>query len=1238
MDLLLALSPAQLSSLEGETATAKVASLFESRQVSERLAQIRLAKAVKLLQKEDSSHALKPLLFSLSHLPSDPNKARISILTHVLIPLLACNTLDFNTKAIHANESNPSMIPRSPTEHLNDNDLPLHAVSLNTPIPAFHWSTFPHIISALEDLRPLANLNRILHPFFVRSNQDETTDASGTLETWKLVDIEQEAMDLHWMVVLGTWYLYTGQIRVWLRRVLNRMLERPLVGRSNAAYQTSTPVKQPSRRLTPTILDMETFLLSLIALNYTKCIQSCGDKSLAQVLWTSVCRKAWTPTVKMAAFWNAMLRDYSDSMVDQVVGESIMSAGDVTKYLRDIRAVSTNSTTSAAVPENVKTVLAHVGTVYARLALMGVENCTAVAVAVLEHVVSLSESRLGLVLHAETGGFFEDLADGLTLTDLDSTLLSTCKSYHSTLRAQLPTTTTTSPLPRFQTTPSKPTTTTFLPSPPRQPFFTPSISRSRTPSPTRSIAPKSFFTPAAVSTPAPKSTGASTTPGSRRKWGTPGTRPLLRDDSFTRAVGDLDVAVVPSGEGEEEGLPPMIGLEEMGEMMVSVEMLGDVRSPAKRRGSGAVIGGKKGGGVYALEGLRILSGGGVFGSGGGGLMDVPLPSRGEWKDLWEEEGVEREDSWAGFGDGEVGGVGGEVVEDEEGGDWLGGGEVGRERKGRLLQKIGYIRYTFKPTPKSTTQPKSSAPGVSILRPLKGVDANLADNLRSSFELNYPNFEILFSVAEGTDPAVGVVRDLMAEFPGVEARLIVGESNLGVNPKVNNLLTSYSLAKHEIIWILDSNIRVTRDTIGRAVDCLIENPRVGLVHHIPIGMSPHSFGSTVEQLYLNTSHAKVYTMINKLQLGSCVIGKSNLFRKKELAHVGGLAYFGKFMSEDNIIGQTIWSRGRCHAIPADVVYQQLGAGSIGEYFMRRARWTRIRKFTVVLATVVEPFMECLVNGVLGAYGFWVVFGVSRGWFFVGHVCYWFLVDTMFGIVVEKSMVVDNFPRYVLAWIVREVTALPVLIYACAGSRVEWRGRKFKLKSDGTVIQDSMVADGEGSDAVVDSLGKVLGSANISTSEKVLGVCTVFVAGVLFLGAMCAEAVKGLFGQRGMDAPSSYPTVGTRQRDDAVHLLIGEGRKVDLPQTQPRRRSTETSSAAAAERATISPFPFHKVIDLDSTEATHERLKRPLWESTASFISGCSFLTPPTTTQAWKAMFDKLAEKISEQHLHEGTKGF
>jgi ceramide glucosyltransferase len=63
--------------------------------------------------------------------------------------------------------------------------------------------------------------------------------------------------------------------------------------------------------------------------------------------------------------------------------------------------------------------------------------------------------------------------------------------------------------------------------------------------------------------------------------------------------------------------------------------------------------------------------------------------------------------------------------------------------------------------------------VTILRPLKGLDTNLYENLESTFTQEYPNFEIIFSVAEKDDQALPIVRDLILKYPNINARIIIG---------------------------------------------------------------------------------------------------------------------------------------------------------------------------------------------------------------------------------------------------------------------------------------------------------------------------------------------------------------------------------------------------------------------------------------------------------------------------------
>ena len=152
----------------------------------------------------------------------------------------------------------------------------------------------------------------------------------------------------------------------------------------------------------------------------------------------------------------------------------------------------------------------------------------------------------------------------------------------------------------------------------------------------------------------------------------------------------------------------------------------------------------------------------------------------------------------------------------------------------------------------------------------------------------------------------------------------------MNPKVNNLMRAYQGAAHDILWVLDSNVMVDSGTLARSVDALDGPPtaapgsrrRIALVHHVPFAFATEqTLGSHVEQAFLNTNHAKMYVAINTVAVDSCVVGKSCLYRKSDLERVDGtlkpvadtagrprekgLAAFGRFLAEDNMIAGALW---------------------------------------------------------------------------------------------------------------------------------------------------------------------------------------------------------------------------------------------------------------------------------------------------------------------------------------------
>ncbi|MGE0605294.1 MAG: glycosyltransferase, partial [Xanthobacteraceae bacterium] len=107
-----------------------------------------------------------------------------------------------------------------------------------------------------------------------------------------------------------------------------------------------------------------------------------------------------------------------------------------------------------------------------------------------------------------------------------------------------------------------------------------------------------------------------------------------------------------------------------------------------------------------------------------------------------------------------------------------------------------------------------APPVSLVRPVCGLDAEAEATLRSSFRLDYPEYEILFCAAQPNDPVIPLVRNLIAQYPDAHARLLIGDDPVSENPKLNNCVKGWHGAKHEWIVLSDSNVILPLDYLQR----------------------------------------------------------------------------------------------------------------------------------------------------------------------------------------------------------------------------------------------------------------------------------------------------------------------------------------------------------------------------------------------------------------------------------------
>src|SRR5262249_20852544 len=85
-----------------------------------------------------------------------------------------------------------------------------------------------------------------------------------------------------------------------------------------------------------------------------------------------------------------------------------------------------------------------------------------------------------------------------------------------------------------------------------------------------------------------------------------------------------------------------------------------------------------------------------------------------------------------------------------------------------------------------TSAPSDVAGVSLVRPVCGIENHIEETLRSAFPLDYPRYEIIFCAASANAPAAPLVRRLIAAHPHVPARLLIRNETISDNPKLNNV--------------------------------------------------------------------------------------------------------------------------------------------------------------------------------------------------------------------------------------------------------------------------------------------------------------------------------------------------------------------------------------------------------------------------------------------------------------------
>jgi ceramide glucosyltransferase len=269
---------------------------------------------------------------------------------------------------------------------------------------------------------------------------------------------------------------------------------------------------------------------------------------------------------------------------------------------------------------------------------------------------------------------------------------------------------------------------------------------------------------------------------------------------------------------------------------------------------------------------------------------------------------------------------------------------------------------------SPSLPAGFSPPISILKPLKGLDDDLADNLATFCNQTYVDYEVIFALEEKNDPAIKLAREIKNRYPHTKISIVVKQRDYALNPKVDNLITAYEASQFPYFLISDSDVRVAPDYLAEIIKPM-EDQNVGLVSNLIRGIGSRTFGSLLENLHINSFVIGHVALLNGFFKMPTVVGKSMLMRKKAFEEIGGFGAVRNVLAEDYVIGALMHKRGMGVVTSGHVVNAVNHYRTFKQFIKRHVRWGKLRCRLAGVRYISElvsnaVFLSCVALVVVG----------------------------------------------------------------------------------------------------------------------------------------------------------------------------------------------------------------------------------------------------------------------------------
>ncbi len=230
------------------------------------------------------------------------------------------------------------------------------------------------------------------------------------------------------------------------------------------------------------------------------------------------------------------------------------------------------------------------------------------------------------------------------------------------------------------------------------------------------------------------------------------------------------------------------------------------------------------------------------------------------------------------------------------------------------------------------------PPVSLLKPVRGLDFGTYENFASFCRLDYPGYEILFAVNDEHDPAMPVIKKVIAEFPGRRVRLLVGAEDLGANRKVNKLARLAREAQNDVLVLTDGDVRVGPNFLREVVAPLADE-KTGAVTSFYRGIAERNLWAELEAVGASGDFFAGVLMATWTEGIHFGLGASIATTKQWIGKMGGFEAIAGTLADDYELGNRIAKAGGAVMLSREAVWTMYPAQTPTNFWSHQMRWAR-----------------------------------------------------------------------------------------------------------------------------------------------------------------------------------------------------------------------------------------------------------------------------------------------------------